>query len=128
MVKHTEKIRRQQPTNCLSVFDRFVGLALKVENFARFTGNTSVGVSFLIKLQTCDTTFSCEFCEIFRTPVFIEHLRWLILSISALHLSFSQFTRWSFTMNHSHSTYAKSSEKQSFLDPLYVHLSVRIRT
>ena len=29
MVKHTQTIRRQQPTNCLSVFDHFVGLALK---------------------------------------------------------------------------------------------------
>ena len=29
MVKHTQTIRRQQPTNCLSVFDWFVGLELK---------------------------------------------------------------------------------------------------
>ena len=29
MVKHTQTIRRQLPTNCLSVFDRFVGLTLK---------------------------------------------------------------------------------------------------
>ena len=29
MVKHTQTIRRQQPTNCLSVFDHFVNLALK---------------------------------------------------------------------------------------------------
>ena len=29
MVKHTQTIRRQQPVNCLSVFDHFVGLALK---------------------------------------------------------------------------------------------------
>ena len=29
MVKHTQTIRRQQPTNFLSVFDHFVGLALK---------------------------------------------------------------------------------------------------
>ena len=29
MVKHTQKIRRQQPTNCLSVFGHFVGLARK---------------------------------------------------------------------------------------------------
>ena len=29
MVKHTQKIFWQQPTNCLSVFDHFVGLALK---------------------------------------------------------------------------------------------------
>ena len=29
MVKHTQAIRRQQSMNCLSVFDYFVGLALK---------------------------------------------------------------------------------------------------
>ena len=29
MVKHTQTIRRQKATNCLSVFDHFVGLALK---------------------------------------------------------------------------------------------------
>ena len=29
MVKHTETIRRLLPKNCLSVFDHFVGLALK---------------------------------------------------------------------------------------------------
>ena len=29
MVKHTQSICWQQPTNCLNVFDHFVGLALK---------------------------------------------------------------------------------------------------
>ena len=29
MVQQTQTIRRQQPTSCLSVFDHFVGLALK---------------------------------------------------------------------------------------------------
>ena len=29
MVKHTQAIRRQKLTHCLSVFDHFVGLALK---------------------------------------------------------------------------------------------------
>ena len=29
MIKHTETILRQQPSNCLSVFDHFVGLALE---------------------------------------------------------------------------------------------------
>ena len=29
MVKHTQTTRQQNPTNCLSVFDHFVGLALK---------------------------------------------------------------------------------------------------
>ena len=32
MVKHTQTIRRQQPANCLSVFNQFVGLRLHVEN------------------------------------------------------------------------------------------------
>ena len=32
MVKHTPTIRPQEPTNCLSVFDHFVGLALKELN------------------------------------------------------------------------------------------------
>ena len=29
MVKHTQTVHPQQPTNCLSVFDHFVGLALE---------------------------------------------------------------------------------------------------
>ena len=29
MVKHTQTTRRQNPKNCLSVFDHFVGLAVK---------------------------------------------------------------------------------------------------
>ena len=29
MVKHTKKIRRQEPTNFFNVFDHFAGLALK---------------------------------------------------------------------------------------------------
>ena len=29
MVKHTQTIRRQDATNCLNVFDNFVGLALQ---------------------------------------------------------------------------------------------------
>ena len=29
MVKRTQTIRRQQPMNCLSVFDHFAGLTLK---------------------------------------------------------------------------------------------------
>ena len=29
MVKHTQTIRRQQPTNCFSIFDHFAGLVVK---------------------------------------------------------------------------------------------------
>ena len=32
MAKHTQTIRRQQPTNCFRMFDHFVGLALKELN------------------------------------------------------------------------------------------------
>ena len=42
MVKHTQTIRRQQPTNCLSVFDYFVGLVLK-----RLTDKTFIESYFL---------------------------------------------------------------------------------
>ena len=37
MAKHTKKIRRQQPTNGLNVFDQFVGSALKELNFYFFS-------------------------------------------------------------------------------------------
>ena len=37
MVKHSQTIRRQKPTNCLSVFDHFVNLALKGLKFSKFT-------------------------------------------------------------------------------------------
>ena len=34
MVKQTQRTRRQKPTNCLSVFDHFVGLAIKGFRYA----------------------------------------------------------------------------------------------
>ena len=36
MVKHTQKIRRLLPMNCLSVFDHFVGLAVKGLKMSHF--------------------------------------------------------------------------------------------
>ena len=40
MVKHTQTIRREKLTNCLSVFDHFVKLALKgLEVILRFKNN-----------------------------------------------------------------------------------------
>ena len=52
--------------------------------------NTFVGVSSFIKLQVCNLikkeipsqAFSSEFWEIFKNSFFIEHIRWLLLSIS----------------------------------------------
>ena len=37
MVKHTQTIRRLLHTNCLSVYDHFVGVALKRLTFAKMT-------------------------------------------------------------------------------------------
>ena len=52
--------------------------------------NTGARVSFLIKLQTSGLqlyhkkktlalVFSCEFCEVFKNALFIEHFLWLFL-------------------------------------------------
>ena len=55
MVKHTPTIGRQQPTNCVSVFDNSVGLALKGLKYA-------VGVSHgtLIKSISVQQVFTCS--------------------------------------------------------------------
>ena len=37
MAKNTQTIRQQPPKNCLSVFDRIVGLALKGFNLYRYS-------------------------------------------------------------------------------------------
>ena len=52
MVKHTQTIRRLLPTNCLIVFDDFVGLALKVLKFCLIFEDSS-GVSTLKVLKVC---------------------------------------------------------------------------
>ena len=42
MVKHTQKIRRQEPTNCLDVFDDFARFALKGLTWSTFVSNLSI--------------------------------------------------------------------------------------
>ena len=46
MVKHIRIIRRQQPANCLSVFDHFVGLALKGLINVLISSQTSLKIVF----------------------------------------------------------------------------------
>ena len=56
--------------------------------------NPCARASFLIKLQaeaynfikkgTLAQVFSCEFCEILRTPFYIEHLWWLLPKVSKM--------------------------------------------
>ena len=50
MIKHTQAIRRQQPTNYLSVFDHFVKLALKgLMAFNSYQANISIDLENLRK-------------------------------------------------------------------------------
>ena len=82
MVKHTQTIHRQQPTNCLSVFNRFVGLVLKglritifffcsdeEEEESPIGGMAAMAEAFFGKLPTCvnrdfidevSATFLCQ--------------------------------------------------------------------
>ena len=48
MVKHTQTIRWLLPTNCLSVFDYFVGLALK----ELYINTNQLGISDLMTKKT----------------------------------------------------------------------------
>ena len=48
MVKHTQTIRRQQPKNCLSVFDHFVGLVLKGLRLVTAQGKGFAKIAFSI--------------------------------------------------------------------------------
>ena len=59
MVKHTQTIRRQKPTKCLSMFDDFVGFAFKglrkeihLEiNAKKFDSTTNISWKFVKALQ-----------------------------------------------------------------------------
>ena len=68
MLKHTRTIRWQMPTNCLSVFDNFVGLELK-----GLKGDS-------------DAVFLCEFCEVFKSIYFLEHIRTAASNLSYRYL------------------------------------------
>ena len=63
MVKHTQAIRRQQPINCLSVLDHFVGLALKGLN--------------LQKVSNRDGTAICEGRSLLK--IFTQH-NWILIN------------------------------------------------
>ena len=65
MVKHNQTIRSQKPTNCLRVFDSFVGLALK-----GLKGDSGA-------------VLFCEFCEIFKNNYFLEHIRMAASNLSS---------------------------------------------
>ena len=84
MVKHTQTIRRLLPMNCLSVFDYFVGLALKglktLQKLIR--KNLCIGIFFIkvakpacnfVNKETLAQVFLCEFCKSFKSTYLIKH-------------------------------------------------------
>ena len=70
MIKHTPSIRLQQPTNCLSVFEHFMGLALKGLNsgfvstgritFTQWVANSAN--KYLFKVENRNTKKRCKIC------------------------------------------------------------------
>ena len=64
MVKHTLTIRQLLPTNCLRVFDHFVGLALKgliIKYYDHSLDNTIVHEISLEKKKTFIQTYTKDF-------------------------------------------------------------------
>ena len=57
MIKYFQTICRQQPTNCLSVFDHFVGMALK--GLSLFENDHKMQDVYL---KTIEIIFSCGTC------------------------------------------------------------------
>ena len=69
---------------------------LKIRNIHR---KTSVLESLFNKVVYLTPTqmFSCEICEIFKSPFFTEHLRWLLLNCNSRlnsHASYWCFIVW----------------------------------
>ena len=51
-----------------------------VRNLTKFTGkHLWLRPATLLRKESLTQMFSCEFCEILRTPSFTDHLRWLLL-------------------------------------------------
>ena len=66
MVKHTQTIQRQQPTNCLSVFDHFVWLALKglIEDFNNCKPVTRPVFTWLNEQECCNANIAMMQCKL----------------------------------------------------------------
>ena len=51
MVKHTQQFVGNSPTNCLSVFDHFVGLALKGIIISQSIADSTFSLDFIVKFE-----------------------------------------------------------------------------
>ena len=82
MVKHTETIHRLLPTNCFSVFDHFVGLALRGLKilFLKSTKQNKSKWIFIIKnLIVFDLRSFWESLGYFREPLNIENYKKIVV-------------------------------------------------
>ena len=72
MVKHTQTIRRRLPTNCLSVFDHFVALALKgltvCGQLREFIGSGTTSRKRKLQLKTLFQVSVKNFFQTVSTP------------------------------------------------------------
>ena len=62
---------------CQSLFLK--KLQASVCNYIKKENLAQASVYDYNKKENLAQVFSCEFCKILRTPLFIEHLRWLLL-------------------------------------------------
>ena len=60
----------------LKNFTKFTGKHLRQSSF--FNKVAGLRSATLLKTETLAQLFSCEFCEIFKKPISIEHLWWLL--------------------------------------------------
>ena len=78
MIKHTQTIRRLLPTNCLSVFDHFVGLGLKGLRKLAQDLSGKINVILLAAHQYC---------------IYLLRIKFKCIRVSSVTVSFSSIHR-----------------------------------
>ena len=112
MVKHTQTIRRQNLTNCLIVFDYFVGLALKWLNHS-LTGTLtrSKEITHISKVNR-------------KTSIFYPLIRLLIHPLIHLRICISRVRNVSFSENFAYISNRRSLNNYFWL--LFLVVSKRV--
>ena len=93
MVEHTQTIRLQQPTNCLNVFDHFVGFALKELIFMKIY-QKKLGQSlsekylhFIMAVTFAPLDKKCNAMKIAKKNTYISYMMYLLYKNSKLQTS-----------------------------------------
>ena len=86
MVKHTQTIRRFLPTNCLNVFDHFVGLALKKLRTLLHDNSLLLSYSAARISEACENILhNCSF------HIYSPTLSLFIVNIIKIHFCYIKF-------------------------------------